>query len=100
MLPFMAQGATQAIEDGATLAACLKNTAFDVPTAFQAYVALRRPRATMLQERSQALSTSFHLHDGPKQYERDQAYTTVGLRGNPEAMSRLYGHDAEVVAAT
>jgi salicylate hydroxylase len=100
MLPFMAQGATQAIEDGATLAACLKNTAFDVPAAFQAYVALRRPRTTMLQERSQALSTSFHLHDGPKQYERDQAYATVGLRGNPEAMSRLYGHDAEVVTAT
>jgi salicylate hydroxylase len=100
MLPFMAQGAAQAIEDGATLAACLKNTAFDVPTAFLAYVALRRPRATMLQERSQTSSTSFHLHDGPKQYERDQTYATVGLRGNPEAMSRLYGHDAEVVTAT
>ena len=100
MLPFMAQGATQAIEDGATLAACLKNTAFDVPAAFQAYVALRKPRTTMLQERSQALSTSFHLYDGPKQYERDRAYAMVGLRGNPEAMSRLYGHDAEVVTAT
>jgi salicylate hydroxylase len=99
MLPFMAQGAAQAIEDGATLAACLKNTAFDVPAAFQAYVALRKPRTTMLQERSQALSTSFHLHDGPRQYERDQTYASVGLRGNPEAMSRLYGHDAEVVTA-
>jgi salicylate hydroxylase len=54
----------------------------------------------MFQERSQALSTSFHLHDGPKQYERDQVYASVGLRGNPEAMSRLYGHDAEVVTAT
>jgi salicylate hydroxylase len=100
MLPFMAQGAAQAIEDGATLAACLKNTAFDVPAAFQAYVALRKPRTTMLQAGSQANSTSFHLHDGPKQYERDQAYASVGLRGNPEAMNRLYGHDAEVVAAT
>jgi salicylate hydroxylase len=100
MLPFMAQGAAQAIEDGATLAACLKNTAFDVPAAFQAYVALRKPRTTMLQAGSQANSTSYHLHDGPKQYERDQAYASVGLRGSPEAMSRLYGHDAEVVAAT
>src|SRR3984957_15519717 len=52
MLPFMAQGAAQAIEDGATLAACLKNTAFNVPTAFQAYVASRKPRTTILQERS------------------------------------------------
>jgi salicylate hydroxylase len=100
MLPFMAQGAAQAIEDGATLAACLKNTAFDVAAAFQAYVALRKPRTTMLQAGSQANSTSFHLHDGPKQYERDQAYASVGLRGNPEAMNRLYGHDAEVVTAT
>ena len=100
MLPFMAQGAAQAIEDGATLATCLKNAAFDVPAAFQAYVALRKPRTTMLQAGSQANSRSFHLHDGPLQYERDQAYASVGLRGNPEAMNRLYGHDAEVVTAT
>jgi salicylate hydroxylase len=100
MLPFMAQGAAQAIEDGATLAACLKNNAFDVPAAFQAYVALRKPRTTMLQAASQANSTSFHLQDGPKQQQRDQAYASVGLRGNPEAMNRLYGHDAEAVTAT
>jgi salicylate hydroxylase len=99
MLPFMAQGAAQAIEDGATLAACLKNVAFDVPAAFQAYVALRKPRTTMLQAGSQANSTSYHLHDGPKQQQRDQAYASAGLRGGPEAMNRLYGHDAEIVAA-
>jgi salicylate hydroxylase len=62
----------QAIEDGATLAACLKNTAFDVLTALQAYVALRKPRATILQEQSQVFSKSFHLHDGPEQHARDQ----------------------------
>ena len=100
MLPFMAQGAAQAIEDGATLAACLKNTAFNVPTAFQAYVASRKPRTTILQERSQGFSKSFHLHDGPEQHSRDQRYATVGLRGNPEAMNRLYGHDAEGATAT
>ena len=49
----------QAIADGATLAARLKNTAFDVPTALQAYVALRKPRATILQERPQVLLCSF-----------------------------------------
>jgi salicylate hydroxylase len=100
MLPFMAQGAAQAIEDGATLAACLKNSAFDVRTAFQAYVASRKPRTTILQERSQALSTSFHLHDGPAQQMRDQTYAMVGLRGNSEAMNKLYGHDAEAATAT
>lgn len=100
MLPFMAQGAAQAIEDGATLAACLKNNAFDVPAAFQAYVSSRKPRTTMLQAGSQANSKSYHLHDGPEQHQRDQAYASVGLRGSPEAMNRLYGHDAELVTAT
>ena len=35
MLPFMAQGAAQAIEDGATLAACLAARADDVPAALR-----------------------------------------------------------------
>ena len=95
MLPFMAQGAAQAIEDGATLVACLKQTVFNVPTALQAYVSSRKPRTTALQERSQAFSGSFHLHDGPEQQARDHTYATVGLRGNREAMNELYGHDAE-----
>src|SRR4029077_726832 len=64
MLPFMAQGAAQAIEDGAALAACLKHVAFDISSAFRAYVTLRKPRATEVQERSRGLSASFHLQDG------------------------------------
>jgi salicylate hydroxylase len=100
MLPFMAQGAAQAIEDGAALAACLKHVAFDISSAFRAYVTLRKPRATEVQERSRALSTSFHLQDGPQQLERDRVFATRGVRGSPEAMNRLYGYDAEAVAAT
>jgi salicylate hydroxylase len=100
MLPFMAQGAAQAIEDGAALAACLKHAAFDIPAAFRAYVALRKPRATEVQGVSRALSTSFHLHDGPQQLERDHLFATRGVRGSPETMNRLYGYDAETVAAT
>jgi salicylate hydroxylase len=100
MLPFMAQGAAQAIEDGAVLAACLKQAAFDIPAALRAYAALRKPRASEVQERSRANSTSFHLHDGPRQLERDHVFVTRGVRGSPEAMNRLYGYDAEAVAAT
>ena len=33
MLPFLGQGAAQAIEDGATLAACLEKQRDDVPAA-------------------------------------------------------------------
>lgn len=100
MLPYMAQGAAQAIEDGAVLAAGLKHVAFDIPSAFRAYVTLRKPRATEVQERSRANSTSFHLQDGPQQLERDHLFATRGVRGSPEAMNRLYGYDAEAVAAT
>jgi salicylate hydroxylase len=100
MLPYMAQGAAQAIEDGAALAACLKHLTFDIPSAFRAYVTLRKPRATEVQERSRANSTSFHLQDGPQQLERDHLFVTRGARGSPEAMNRLYGYDAEAVAAT
>jgi len=99
MLPYMAQGAAQAIEDGAALAACLKHTAFDIPSAFRAYVTLRKPRATGVQERSRANATSFHLHDGPQQLERDHLFATRGVRGSSEAMNRLYAYDAEAVAA-
>jgi salicylate hydroxylase len=100
MLPYMAQGAAQAIEDGAALAACLKHVAFDIPSAFRAYVTLRKSRATEVQDRSRANSTSFHLQDGPQQLERDHLFATRGVRGSPEAMNRLYGYDAEAVAAT
>ncbi|KJC62210.1 monooxygenase [Bradyrhizobium sp. LTSPM299] len=100
MLPYMAQGAAQAIEDGAALAACLKHVAFDIPSAFRAYVTLRKPRATEVQERSRANSTSFHLQDGPQQLERDHLFATRGVRGSSEAMNRLYGYDAEAVVAT
>src|SRR5262249_25800734 len=44
MLPFMAQGAAQAIEDGATLAAILVRDATNVPAALRAYEAVRQPR--------------------------------------------------------
>jgi salicylate hydroxylase len=100
MLPYMAQGAAQAIEDGAALAACLKHAAFDIPSALRAYVTLRKPRATEVQERSRANSTSFHLRDGPQQLERDQLFATRGVRGSAEAMNKLYGYDAEAVAPT
>jgi 2-polyprenyl-6-methoxyphenol hydroxylase-like FAD-dependent oxidoreductase len=44
MLPFMAQGAAQAIEDGATLATCLAAATRDIPGALRHYEALRLPR--------------------------------------------------------
>ena len=96
MLPFMAQGAAQSIEDGATLAALLAAMPEDVPSVLERYEALRKPRATRLQEASAANRTRFHLHDGSEQKERDAAMATSGDRSIAN-IGWLYMHDAAVI---
>ena len=96
MLPFMAQGAAQSIEDGAALAALLTAMPGDVPGALARYEALRKPRATRLQEASAANRTRFHLQDGPEQQERDAAMATSGDRSIAN-IGWLYMHDAAAV---
>ena len=70
MLPFMAQGAAQAMEDGAALTACLTREA-DIPAALRRYEEIRLPRASRIQAMSATNKTRFHLPDGPEQQERD-----------------------------
>jgi salicylate hydroxylase len=98
MLPMMAQGAAQSIEDGAALAALLTAMPGDVSGALARYEALRKPRATRLQEASAANRTRFHLHDGPEQQQRDRAMATSGDRSIAN-IGWLYMHDAAAVAA-
>ena len=97
MLPFMAQGAAQAIEDGATLAACLIQPGADgIPAALARYEALRLPRATRLQEMSRANKTRYHLPDGPEQQARDASLAVQGDRTIP-VIGWLYAHDASAL---
>jgi salicylate hydroxylase len=97
MYPFMGQGAAQAIEDGATLAACLAaGGAADPAETLRRYEALRRPRVTRLQEMSRANKTRFHLPDGPAQEARDAEWRRAGDRA-PEALRWLYEFDATVL---
>jgi salicylate hydroxylase len=95
MLPFMAQGAAQAVEDGATLAACL--AAVTEPTAvadaLRRYERLRLPRASRLQAISGDNKTRFHLPDGPEQEQRD-AQMVAGASWTLNAVGWLYDHDA------
>jgi salicylate hydroxylase len=96
MLPFMAQGAAQAIEDGATLAACLSQTdARDIPEALRRYEALRLPRASRVQGLSEANKTRFHLADGTAQQARDAEMARGGTDFSLKSVAWLYGHDAE-----
>ena len=93
MLPFLAQGAAQAIEDAAVLADCLRSAdAGSVEMALQSYEAVRRPRANnvLLQSRGRELRN--HLPDGPDQQQRD-AELAIGdpLRQN----AWLYGQDMQ-----
>jgi len=97
MLPFMAQGAAQSIEDGAALAALLTAMPGDVPGVLRRYEQLRKPRATRLQELSSANRTRFHLPDGAEQRKRDEAMAASGDRSIAN-IGWLYQHDAAVVA--
>ena len=95
MYPFMAQGAAQAIEDGATLAALL--TAGGDPAAIlRRYEQLRLPRVTRLQEMSRANKHRYHMPDGPEQEARDAAMVATRERA-PETMQWLFGFDAGAI---
>jgi salicylate hydroxylase len=93
MLPFMAQGAAQAMEDGATLTACLNREA-DIPTALRRYEAIRLPRASRIQAMSATNKTRFHLPDGPEQEERDALMASGSTDWAVNAVAWIYGYDA------
>jgi 2-polyprenyl-6-methoxyphenol hydroxylase-like FAD-dependent oxidoreductase len=92
MYPFMGQGAAQAIEDGAALAACLLAAGRDVAGALRRYEQIRLPRVSRLQSMSRANKTRFHLRDGPEQVARDAELARAADRA-PEALRWLYEHD-------
>jgi 2-polyprenyl-6-methoxyphenol hydroxylase-like FAD-dependent oxidoreductase len=97
MLPFMGQGAAQAIEDAATLAGCLLKFATDIPAALRLYEQLRLPRASRLQSMSETNKTRFHLPDGLAQQQRDAQMASGATDWSLAAIAWLYEHDAEVV---
>jgi salicylate hydroxylase len=99
MLPFMAQGAAQAIEDGATLTSCL--TQIEQPEeALRLYEQLRLPRTSRIQAQSAINKIRFHLPDGPEQQERDVQMASGSTDWSVEAVAWIYGHDAAEIDAT
>jgi salicylate hydroxylase len=92
MFPFFAQGAAQAIEDGAALARCLAANQADPAAALRRYEELRIPRTTRLQEVSHARAHVNHLHDGPEQRARDASFKDVDPLS---ASAWIYAHDPE-----
>ncbi|HEV2100797.1 MAG TPA: FAD-dependent monooxygenase [Stellaceae bacterium] len=92
MYPFMGQGAAQAIEDGAVLAACLTAGRDDPGEALHRYEQLRLPRVTHLQQMSRANKIRFHLPDGPAQRVRDAEWAKAADR-SPDGLRWLYDFD-------
>lgn len=77
MLPYVAQGAAQAIEDAAVLTVAL-SLAEDVPTALGVYEAVRKSRGEAIQDSAATTRQALHLPDGPEQEKRDKAIAGTG----------------------
>jgi salicylate hydroxylase len=60
MVPFLAQGAVMALEDGLVLARCLETNPDDYETSFARYEAARRPRANKVVQGSADMIPRFH----------------------------------------
>jgi salicylate hydroxylase len=100
MLPFMAQGAAQALEDGAALTSCLaQRRGTPIQESLRLYEAARKPRASRVQTLSAVNKTRFHLPDGPGQRARDEQMAAGGTDFSFKAVDWIYGHDASVLPA-
>ena len=97
MLPFMAQGSCQAIEDAVVLARCLSDASTnDAVSALRRYEDARQGRTAQVQISSLMNRDLFHMVDGQEQKDRDMIFSI-----SPPGMSILdwvYEYDALTVA--
>ncbi len=100
MLPFMAQGAAQAIEDAAVLAGCLDEGRQEPAAALLRYEQLRMERTAKVQMAARRNAVVFHLPDGPEQQERDAGLSEASGDGAEHRNAWLFGYRVEDVMAT
>uniref|UniRef100_L2G0S0 FAD binding domain protein n=1 Tax=Colletotrichum fructicola (strain Nara gc5) TaxID=1213859 RepID=L2G0S0_COLFN len=106
MLPYLAQGANSAVEDGAVLGLLLGHltSKSQLPTALRLYEKLRKARGEAIVRETFKQRHDFHMPDGPEQEARDKIFLSqLGkeLKGPfpsrwtcPEVQPWLYGYDA------
>jgi salicylate hydroxylase len=99
MLPFLAQGAGQAIEDAAALTRCLSDTPDDVSKALARYEAARLPHTARIQRMSWDNNTFYHMPDGPEQEKRDALLSAAGAPSGLASLGWLHGNDPEEIPA-
>ncbi|GAA5232617.1 salicylate 1-monooxygenase [Verticiella sediminum] len=101
MLPFLAQGAAQAIEDAFALAAWLSASPADPVAALSAYESERRGRTARIQLGARARGKTVHLASSWARFRRNLGFKLQALR-DPAATSHqaewIYAHDVTQVA--
>ncbi|KAJ5650730.1 Monooxygenase FAD-binding [Penicillium longicatenatum] len=103
MLPYVAQGAAQAVEDAAALGILLSNITarHEIPRALQVYEMSRKQRAETVQQSGSENRITLHFPDGPEQIARDKQFKAAASGSNPDKWSDretqqfLWGWDAE-----
>lgn len=106
MLPYLAQGANSAVEDGTVLGLLLGHVKSrdQVGQALKMYEKLRKARGEAVVKETFKQRHDFHLPDGPEQEARDSLFLSMlgkELKGPfpsrwtcPEVQPWLYGYDA------
>ncbi|CAN8104108.1 unnamed protein product [Discula destructiva] len=106
MLPYLAQGANSAVEDGAVLGLVLGHikTKEQVPKALKLYEKLRKARGEAVVRETFKQRKDFHMLNGPEQEARDALFLSMlgkEVKGPfpsrwtcPEVQPWLYGYDA------
>ncbi|OCK86981.1 FAD/NAD(P)-binding domain-containing protein [Cenococcum geophilum 1.58] len=90
MLPYVAQGAAQAIEDAGVLQVCFASIKriSDIPLALKIYEMVRKSRGEAIQNSAAQTRKALHLADGPRQQERDANIAGAASGGsNPDLWS-------------
>jgi salicylate hydroxylase len=87
MLPFLAQGANQALEDGVVLARCLAASADDVPLALKRFQDLRAARTATIVRGSSENARRFH---NPTLADPAAAVAYVDREWQPERIRKRY----------
>jgi salicylate hydroxylase len=97
MLPYLAQGACMAIEDGYAVANALDTNRKDVIAALQLYEQQRRERTARVQLLARARSVDNHLRDEAAIRARDERFALIGAQQNKGTHSYgiewIYEHD-------
>lgn len=110
-LPHLAQGAAQAIEDGAVLGVVLSKlpdvTPESINKALRVYEKVRKSRAEALVEMATASGRALHLGEGAAKEERDKQFAALRAGKGPvpdkwadaDVQREIYSFDCTKVAA-